>query len=120
MADMEFSRQDLEDLVRKVSQLQPYLSDTERQLLMAIFAAAAERAKAFGPKQAATLPEAESSGQPAGDGTGAQPTPEDLQRQLLAAYIPGKSFDSLTSGPSKPKISEGSPITPTPPAPGHT
>jgi hypothetical protein len=120
MADMEFSRQDLEDLVRKVSQLQPYLSERERQLLMAIFAAAAERAKPFGPKQAATLPEAEGARPPAGDQTGEQPTPADLQRQLLAAYIPGKSFDSLTAGPSTPKISEGGTITPLPPAPGHT
>lgn len=97
MANLEFSQQDIEDLARKLSTLQPFLSDQERALLLAIFAAAAGSAKPSG-LSGATLPKAGIVGQAAEAGTAAPVTAADLQRQLLGAYVPGNDFGSVTSG----------------------
>jgi hypothetical protein len=97
MANLDFTRQDIVDLIRKLSTLQPYFSEKECALLLAIFGAAAERARSSGVS-GATLPEAGSSGQTPGAGTGGSETIASLQQQLLSAYIPGNSFDAITGG----------------------
>ena len=85
MADLKFSRKEIEDLARKVSTLEPFFSEKERALLLAIFASAAEHITVSKPGRGA-LPIANVLAQELGaDRT----TLEDLQRQLLNAYIPG-------------------------------
>jgi hypothetical protein len=93
MADLEFSRDDIVSLIEKISTLQPDFSDQELQLLTSIFALAAEHVMPAGELQTATLPEAVAPGQQAGVGPA---TVDELQQQLLQAYIPGSSFDSVT------------------------
>lgn len=116
MANLEFSQKDIEDLARKLSTLQPFLSDQERALLLAIFAAAAGSAKPFGPS-GATLPKAGIAGQAAVAGTAAPVTAADLQQQLLGAYVPGNDFGSVTSGlPDTGKITMSPAESPGPPA----
>jgi hypothetical protein len=100
MVNLPFSKQDIEGLAQKVSTLE--LSEQERALLMAIFGAAAEHASSSEPGQA-TLPRAVSSGQMPEAGAGGQETIASLQQQLLSAYIPGNSFDSLTSDGGPPE-----------------
>lgn len=101
MANLPFSKQDIESLAQKLSTLQ--LSQQERALLLAIFGTAAEHASSSGPGKA-TLPQAVSSGQAPQAGTGGQETTASLQQQLLKAYIPGNSFDSLTGDGGPPEI----------------
>ncbi len=86
MADQRFSRREIAELARKIGELR--LSENERTLLLAIFAAAADSAVRT-PGGEARLAEAEVQGEPESGELG------DLQRQLLNAYIPGNSFDSL-------------------------
>jgi hypothetical protein len=94
MADLEFNRDDIVSLIEKVSSLQPHFSTQELQLLMSIFALAAEHTVPTDTPQVAMLPEATAPGQQAG---GTEPaTVDELQQQLLQAYIPGSSFDSVT------------------------
>jgi hypothetical protein len=93
MAELEFSRDDIVSLIEKISTLQPDFSDQELQLLMSIFALAAEHVMPAGELQTAMLPEAVAPGQQAGGGPA---TVDELQQQLLQAYIPGSSFDSVT------------------------
>jgi hypothetical protein len=94
MADLEFKRDDIVSLIEKVSSLQPHFSTQELQLLMSIFALAAEHTVPTDTPQVAMLPEATAPGQQAG---GTEPaTVDELQQQLLQAYIPGSSFDSVT------------------------
>ena len=93
MPELQFNQKDIEDLSRKVGTLEPYLSDEERTLLLAIFAAAsasAKRPSAASRKRAATLPVADTN-HPATRGarTPRQATFGDLQRQLLDAYKAG-------------------------------
>ncbi len=95
MADLEFSRDDIVSLIEKISTLQPDFSDQEFQLLLSIFALAAEHAWPAGEPQTAILPEAAAPGQQPGVGPA---TVDELQQQLLQAYIPGSSFDSVTGG----------------------
>jgi hypothetical protein len=100
MALLKFSRQEFQALVRKLSQQQPYFSPKERVLLLAIFAAAADRARPSGPEGGVTLPVDEGWFQAPGVavGTEQQATIADLQQQLLNAYLPGNSFDSVIQG----------------------
>jgi hypothetical protein len=99
MVNLPFGKQDIEGLAQKLGTLQ--LTEQERALLMAIFGAAAEHASSSGPGQA-TLPRAVSSGQMPEPVAG-QETIASLQQQLLSAYIPGNSFDSLTSDGGPPE-----------------
>jgi hypothetical protein len=93
MADLEFSRDDIVNLIEKISTLQPDFSDQELQLLTSIFALAAEHVMPVGELPAAVLPQAAAPGQQAGVGPA---TVDELKQQLLQAYIPGSSFDSVT------------------------
>lgn len=98
MADLQFSRQDIEDLAQKLSMVKPPLSEQESKLLLAIFAAAADRAKPSGPDGGATLPEFEIRNQPPEAGADVPVTLTGLQEQLLNAYIPGNDFNFIVTG----------------------
>jgi hypothetical protein len=104
MADLEFSRRDIEGLTEKVASLYATLSPTELALLLAIFAAAAGTAKPPGQNQPSTLPMASSSGPPLATGANYDATRAYYQQQLLHAYTPGNSFDSVTGGGDTGKI----------------
>jgi len=81
MATVTFTHEEIEDLTRKVGALGPFFSKKERALLLAIFAAAAEqvtRSETLG-----VFPGSE----PSADNV----TLENLQEQLLNAYIPGNA-----------------------------
>ncbi len=85
MAELQFSRKELEDLARKVGTLQPFLSDKERALLLAIFASAEHHVRVTEPGHGA-FAEVNVLGQELEEG---YPTLGDLMRQLLNSYIPG-------------------------------
>jgi len=89
MADLEFSRKDIEGLTQKLASLWPKFSATERALLLAIFGAAAGNVKPPSQNQPATLPVAS-------DSAGDEQTLANYQQKLLTAYTPGNSFDSMT------------------------
>ena len=101
MPNLEFNQQNISDLADTVSTLLPNLTQLERVLLLAIFAAAAARAEPSGAGGTATLPLAEIKGGVAGS-VGSQPATVDaLKQQLLNAYIPGNDFNSLTEATLK-------------------
>ena len=111
MADLEFDKQDIEDLAQKLSTLGPVFNNEERQLLLAIFAAAADAANAATPDSPATLPMAESP-VPAPATGDYNATLENLKQQLLRAYSPGNSFASVTKdGPHRGRITKPPPGT---------
>jgi hypothetical protein len=94
MAELEFTRQDIVSLIEKVSTLQPHFSAQELRLLMSIFGLAAQHAVPADELETAILPEAAAPGQQT-EGSGPA-TVDELQQQLLQAYIPGSSFDNVT------------------------
>ena len=105
MADLQFSRDEVAALAGKIGELEARFSPKERALLLAIFAAAAASAEPATRNHGALLTGAEIRRQESGPGdgepdSGADEREElgDLQRQLLNAYIPGNSFDSLGGG----------------------
>jgi hypothetical protein len=98
MADLEFNRQVIEGLTQKLAQLWPILSPTERALLLAIFGAAAGKANPPSPNQPATLPAASNSAPALAAGADYKATLANYQQQLLTAYTPGNSFDSVIDG----------------------
>jgi hypothetical protein len=100
MDDLEFSRQDIENLTQKLSTLE--LTEQERELLLAIFAAAADRARPSGPGEATLPPASSARAGEAEAATDEQETLADLQQQLLDAYTPTNSFDSVTEGTAPP------------------
>lgn len=105
MADLELNRQNIEDLAQKVaSLLWPELSDPERELLRAIFANAASNASPPGLNQPATLPAASNLAPPLPAGADQDATLANIQAQLLTAYTPGNSFDSVTAGGNVGKV----------------
>ena len=98
MADLQFSQKDIEDLAQKLSNVQPPLTEQESTLLLAIFAAAAYRAKPSGPGGGATLPGFEIRNQPPEAKPEEQVSLTDLKQQLLNAYIPGNDFSFVVAG----------------------
>lgn len=78
MAQLEFSRGEVDELTRKLDSLESHFSDRERVLLLAIFAAAGNRVR---PLQGDEAPYAEQ-------------TIENLREQLANAFIPesGQEF----------------------------
>ena len=110
MGEVKFTLQDVEDLTRKVSTLAPDLTANEHALLLAIFAAAADRIEVSATGQG-TLPAAAVQGEQLG---AEQLTVADFRRQLLNAYIPG---EGPTEGGFRALITAmppGPPFTPPP------
>ena len=105
MANLEFNKQDIENLAQKLATLWDKFSPQERALLRAIFANAAGKVNPPGPGQPATLPAAASdSAQALAAGAGYEATLVNYQQQLLTAYIAGNSFDSVTASGDTGKI----------------
>jgi hypothetical protein len=101
MAILEFNAGDLESLAGKISETQD-LSEQERMLLVAIFAAAANQAAVNQdtqpPKDVAVLPVPEFPGQEPGAGAllGQEVDAAQLKEQLLNGYVPGKALRHST------------------------
>jgi hypothetical protein len=104
MADLEFDRRDIEGLTQKLAKLWPDFSPQERALLLAIFASAAGNANPPGQNQPATLPAASDSAPPLAAGADYKATLANYQQQLLTAYTPGNSFDSISAGGNTGKV----------------
>ena len=85
MANLTFSRKEIEDLATKVSVLKPFFSEKERELLVAIFASAAEHVTRSDTGDGVFPPTQVPPPEPGADST----TLEDLQQQLLNAYFSG-------------------------------
>ena len=92
MRDLEFSRADIEKLAEKLSGAK--LDAGDRELLLAIFAAAAARTKPVG-KGKAIIREAEINERPYTKKKVVRP--ESLREQLVNAYAPGNDFEIVTS-----------------------
>ncbi len=91
MEFIEFTRGEIADLATKISEVAHELTEQERQLLLAVFAAAADRAQAVDvTRNLAELPAARFNPP--------EVTGEDLKQQLLGAYTPGQTFAEVTSG----------------------
>jgi hypothetical protein len=104
MADLEFNKQDIQNLAQKLATLWGEFSPQERKLLLAIFANAAGNVKPPSQTQPATLPAASNSAQALAPGANYEATLANYQQQLLTAYIAGNSFDSTTDGEETGKI----------------
>lgn len=102
MANLEFNQQDIENLVDKLVPVTGTLTEQERMLLVAIFAAAANRAEQSDP-DAALLPAPEIWGHSRGAGARRkqQPTADQLKQQLLNGYVPGKDLGTVTHSTDK-------------------
>ncbi len=73
MPKLDFTREEIEELAQKLDSLQSQLSDRDRLLLLAIFAAASNQVWNKEEK-----------------GLGAtEPTLADLRKELLNAFLPG-------------------------------
>lgn len=121
MTEIVFTWQQIANFAGRLSSLDPPPSPLERELLLAIFAIAAEKAKISTGTETATLPLAAIKGQPAGhrDGravspdviAGQQVSAEELKNQLLGAYIPGNDFDAMSgeagADPGNPNLPTG-------------
>lgn len=92
MAELRFSRSDIESLVAKLTILTPQFSDQEHRLLLAIFSLAAEHARQPAP--------------PGGTGTPADVTLAELHDQIVRSFVPGSRDEFLLEAPAT-KIGEG-------------
>jgi hypothetical protein len=89
MADLEFSWREFKELTDKVSTVAHELSKSQWSLLLAIFAAAADRAESGPDKTTGTLPAVEISDHPTKIEAPRDHSSADLLDQLLHAYMPG-------------------------------
>jgi hypothetical protein len=97
MTHLEFNQQDIENLVNKLGPIAKKLTEQERMLLVAIFAAAGNQAAVSGESVAVLpVPEFRGQGKGAGARRGRQPTVAELKRQLLDGYVPGKDLGTAT------------------------
>lgn len=108
MADLQFSQQEIADLAQKLTTIASDLSERETSLLVAIFAAAADRATPAGPDGGATLPRYEIRIWPGEAGYEEGVNLLDLKQELLNAFIPGNDFNFFVTGkvvgPPPPKV----------------
>jgi hypothetical protein len=79
MAELEFTRRQVEDLARKLDSPESQLSERERALLLAIFSAASIQVRPSG---------AEGSGR-------TEATLANLREELVNAFIPGDATEFL-------------------------
>ncbi len=83
MAELEFTRREIEDLARKLASPESQLSEQERALLLAIFSAAGRQARPRYP---------EGSGR-------AELTLANLREELVKAFIPGDAPEGTIYDP---------------------
>ena len=103
MKEVYFTREDIAGLAKELSALS--LTDKQRKLLQAIFAAAADRAMATAKPDLVMLPAPQIRSQPGG--AGSQGNLPALMRQLLNAYLPGNDFNDIISTSATGKVTEG-------------
>jgi hypothetical protein len=91
MADFSFTRADLDALTEKLGETATALTTQQWDLLLAIFAAAADHIK-VDPADATsgTLPGAEITGNGAIIESPGESSADELRDQLLRAYTPGR------------------------------
>jgi len=82
MAELEFSRREVEELARKLDSPQLQLSERERVLLLAVFSVASNQVRHS---------DTESSGR-------TEATLANLREELVNAFIPGDASDFIISG----------------------
>ena len=109
MDDVQFSLEEITGLAQELSTLAT-LTPEQRQLLLAIFAAAADRATPATTPGKASLPAIGIKPLTSESGASTPVDPADLKQQLLNAYVPGNDFTDVTEPPKSGKI------TPTHPA----
>lgn len=78
MAELRFSRSDIESLVEKLIAISFQLSDREQHLLLAILSVAADHA-----------------GQPGSSGLPAGATLAELREQIVQSFVPGSGEEFL-------------------------
>ncbi len=98
MDEVYFTREEIAGLAEQLSGLQS-LTPGQRKLLLAIFAAAADRTMPTAKPDLVMLPAPQLK----------NPKLQDLQQQLLNAYLPGNDFDDIISTAASGKITEGPP-----------
>ena len=106
MDNLQFTRNEIMRLADKLDSVAHEFTETEREVLLAIFATAAAQAGNGPDKTIGTLPAAEVGGSPAKGAAPIGENPAGLRDQLLNAYLPGPP----------PSISWSIKVTP-PPAP---
>jgi hypothetical protein len=89
MAELHFSWRDISELTKRLSSVAHELTEVEWALLLAIFAAAAERVESGEGEANGTLPAARISDYPHRIESPRHLDPAELRNQLLHAYIPG-------------------------------
>jgi hypothetical protein len=114
MTDVTFNRKAIDDLTLKLGECaKAQLEEPEWNLLLAIFAAAADKLVPSETKESGTLPGPQIDPDEKTDTTYAESDAEELREQLLHAYIPGKHPPG--------KLSSVTPIrTTNPPSPHKT
>ena len=112
MTDVTFNRKEIDDLTLKLGECaKAQLEEPEWNLLLAIFAAAADKLVSSETKESGTLPEPQIDPGEKTDKTYAESNAEELRGQLLHAYIPGKHPPG--------KLSSVTPIRTTKPSRSH-
>jgi hypothetical protein len=84
MASVTFTREEIDRLTDKLGSLASKLTEPEWELLLAIFAAAADKVGASQDPKSATLPGIQSENP-------RESTARQLRDQLLRAYAPGRT-----------------------------
>ena len=82
MADLQFTWTDIEGLTDRLASVAPELSNSEWELLLAIFATAADKVESAPDKTSGTLPMAEVN-------DNVEKSSAELREQLRCAYVPG-------------------------------
>ena len=89
MADLKFTREEVDGLIDRLSSVATEFTKSEWSLLLAIFAAAADQVKSGPDKTWGTLPAPEIDGNIKKVEDPGESTAEELREQLLRSYVPG-------------------------------
>ena len=84
MAELRFSRSDIEGLVGKLTTLSSQLSDQEHRLLLVIFSVAADHARQPAPTGSPDVP--------------ADATLAGMREQIVRSFVPGSGEEFLLGG----------------------
>lgn len=91
MTDLTFNHEEIDRLTRRLGDLAVGLTPSEWALLLAIFAAAADKVVISPDEHSGTLPAAQISGDGETIDDPARADARALRQQLLGAYTPGKT-----------------------------
>jgi hypothetical protein len=90
MADLKFTRQEIDELIEKLGSFAADLSGSEWRLLLAIFAAAVDRVEPSTDNKSGTLPAPEVSGNLQKVEDPSASNAAELRDQLRQSYVPGR------------------------------